>query len=98
LAALTYLVTGQINKQVLIGREDLMSQRQLRLAFVNSSPRTKALKINSLTSRPSRVSCFGSSLQEKVALLQHRKPGAARLIETLVEDALADLPGLPPLE
>lgn len=66
---------------------------QLRLAYVNC-------KIVSRNSRPTRLSCDKSghtsraslpSLARKAQLLHERKPGAAAVIEKLVDDLLSEL-------
>ncbi len=65
-----------------------MSQRQIRLAFVNSkigsnSTRRRSAKCNDLPEH------YGmSSFQRKVGQLEKEKPAAAALLEQLIDDAL----------
>lgn len=70
-------------------KEGSMSQRQLRLVFSNSKTSSSNGKLSSVTCRMLRSSLSGSSrLQQKVARLESRSPGAAALVERLVDRML----------
>ena len=68
-----------------------MSQRQLKLVFVNSPLRTRILKIDSLRSKRPPIASSESLLRIKIARLEKLRPGAASLVEKLVDDLLAEV-------
>lgn len=71
-----------------------MSQRQLARVFQIDSfrPKTKPLKINSLTSRSSSAASSKSPFQIKAARIERARPAAAAMLERLFDDILAELP------
>lgn len=81
-----------------------MSQRQLKLVSKTSRASSKIEKLSSVKCRmlrsPWSAASGSTSLQQKIAQLEQRSPGAAALIEKLVDDILAGVewPGMPKLK
>jgi hypothetical protein len=79
-----------------------VSQHQLKLVFSSSNGNSKSVKLSSVKCRMQRATCSPSPFALKVERLQRENPGAAALIERLVDDVLVGPATwhawLPPLE
>lgn len=70
-----------------------MSQRpQLRLIVSNNSKPSTRKNLPKLKPSPVSYSASCAGLRRKMEQLNKRHPGAAALIEKLIDDALDDLP------
>ncbi len=69
-----------------------MSQHQLKLVFSSSNGNSKTARLSSVKCRMRRAAYSPSPFVLKIERLQEKNPGAAALIERLVDDVLIGQP------